>query len=177
MILVALGFQSRTGKDTVASILVEGYGFKRLAFADSLKLACKEIFNFTNEQCFGDKKEEVDDFWGFTPRYILQKVGTECLRDVFDKDIWIKSLQRKLEPDGKYVISDLRFLNEANKVKSWGGILVNVIRPERDKISSPSHESEQDLAGYEGWDYVIDNSGTISDLKHKVDFFAQKLNI
>ena len=58
------------GKDTGAIYLINNYGYERLAFADALKEACKCIFGFTNEQLYGNKKEDIDEYWYNTFYYI-----------------------------------------------------------------------------------------------------------
>ena len=78
--ILGLGFRARVGKGEVAKRLVEKHGFVEGAFADKLKKACAEIFGLDHSQLYGDNKDKVDPFWRDTPRNILQKVGTECLR-------------------------------------------------------------------------------------------------
>ena len=58
--VVMLGHKSLAGKDTVFSF-AEGLGFKRVAFADSLKYQCMDIFNLTHDQVFGSGKDIMDE--------------------------------------------------------------------------------------------------------------------
>lgn len=51
-----------SGKDTLGSYFVNKYGYTQLAYADTLKNAVKCIFDFDDEQLYGSKKEEIDDF-------------------------------------------------------------------------------------------------------------------
>src|ERR1700733_9341253 len=97
IILIGITGRKRSGKDTIGDYLVNNYGFIRVAFADTLKKALKEIFEFSDEQLYGDEKETVDDYWGHSPRDLLQKIGTEMFREYLPKlcknmsdDIWIK---------------------------------------------------------------------------------------
>jgi len=64
------------------------------------------------------------------------------------------------------IISDLRYLNEAERGKSEGGILVRI---NSDRANIIDHESETELDDYEDFDFVIDNSGTIEELTEMVD--------
>ena len=59
MIIGFLG-EKRSGKDTCGNYIIENYGFERYAFADPIKRACQHLFGFTDEQCWGDLKEEID---------------------------------------------------------------------------------------------------------------------
>lgn len=64
-----------------------------------------------------------------------------------------------------WVISDVRFPNEAEAIKNKNGILIRLNRNIR---LESIHESETALNNYDDWDYVIDNNGTIEDLIEKI---------
>lgn len=126
-----------SGKDTVARVF-ELHGYKKLSFADSLKDCVSAIFGWDRKKLEGENPKDrrfrntLDPFWtkkfGFTvtPRYIMQYFGTEVCREHFLKDIWIASLENKLED--KNVITDVRFQNEYDFVKSNGGSIIRVVR-------------------------------------------------
>jgi hypothetical protein len=121
-VIIGLGYRARAGKDTVADHLVRGHGFTRVAFADNLKTAARAIFHLTDEQLYGDRKELIDPRWGLTPRDILQRLGTEGVRNVFGSHVWRKSLFLGLEPGRDYVVTDVRFPDEVQEVKDAGGV-------------------------------------------------------
>lgn len=177
--IIGLGFMARSGKDTVADYLVEQHGFKKAAFADRLKAAAGCIFGLSMQQLYGDQKEEIDQFWNDTPRNILQKMGTECMRRGYRDDIWIQALFRYIELDGwetkeetNWVVSDVRFPNEAQAIKDHKGMLIQINRPElgQGKIATKMHASETAMVNYHGWDHVITNDGSIQDLYDTVSF-------
>lgn len=135
-----------SGKNTVASILVNQHGFSRDSFASALKDATAPIFGWPRSLLEGDTevsrqwREEVDEWWarklgipGFTPRLALQLLGTEVFRNHFHKDIWLNSLLYRLEarPQTNIVISDARFLNEIDVIRQTGGVIVRVDRGPR----------------------------------------------
>ena len=64
-----------------------------------------------------------------------------------------------------WIISDVRFPNEAKAIKDKGVILIRINRPGND---TGKHLSEIALDDYKNWNYVIDNNGTIEDLIEKV---------
>jgi hypothetical protein len=70
------------------------------------------------------------------------------------------------------IIPDMRFPHEAEFVKSQGGILVNVTRP-MNRLDK--HLSETSLNDFQGWDYVIENNGTLNELKKKTANFADEI--
>lgn len=97
----------------------------------------------------------------FTVREYLQRYGTEAHRDVFGADFWLDAaLPVPPEHRGKiadwygdalYVVTDVRFPNEAVRVRELGGIVVGVRGPETD---TGNHASEQVL----DCDVWIDNT-------------------
>ena len=94
-----------SGKGTVGEILVEEHGFVRLSFAKRLKDAVGHLFNWDRELLEGVTKEsrewreKVDPFWtsefGFevTPRLVLQRFGSECMRQGLHDNIWISMVK------------------------------------------------------------------------------------
>lgn len=175
--IIGISGKKQSGKDTVANRLVNKHHFIKLSFGDNVKKALQDIFNFTDEQLWGDDKEKVDENWNIVPRDLMQYFGTELMRNEFSKkyihigkDIWIKSLQCKLDKFIEhgflnFVIPDVRFNNEINFIKSYNGVIINVSRTQ-ENISYNQHESEiNDLY----FDYKIINSGTIDELHRTID--------
>ena len=167
-----------SGKDTIGNYLVENYQYKRFAFADSLKDICKILFDFNNEQLYGNEKEILDEYWLKTPRELFQTIGTDLFRNNFSEDFWIKVLEKKLiqelknNPFQKIVITDVRFPNEADMIKRLDGKIFKVNRNE----NSDLHESENyiDLINA---DINIINNGTKEELYYKVNsIFPTKEN-
>jgi deoxynucleotide monophosphate kinase-like protein len=102
----------------------------------------------------------------------LQLIGTECFRDLVDKDVWVRALFDRWEKEGRppMVISDVRFPNEAAAIRAAGGVALLV---RRDTTATPGfaggrvteHSSERALNDDEP-DHVFYNSGTLDDLDH-----------
>jgi len=181
-LIIGLSGKAGSGKDTVAQYWVDkefGHNrIKTMSFADPLKAGAMAMFGLSLAQVHNpNRKEIVDDFWGMTPRYILQKLGTEVMRDQFGQNIWIKAVRRKIELTpcsfSIVVITDVRFKNEAEAIKEWGGFLVRVER--RSAIpplgsANPDHPSETDLDDWKGgWDGLIKNDGDFIDLKEMAE--------
>lgn len=173
MKLIGLHGLPRSGKDTIAYLLCTGFRFDRLSFADPLKQAASYLLNRPLAQCHGNNfdREAVMPEWGFSMRWFLQMLGTECLRDVIRDDFWIHRaaielddlILRAVAHDEKVnvVITDVRFQNEAEFVRQRGGVLVNVVRP---GVEGSSHVSDQPLS----CDITIHNDGSLADLRHKI---------
>ena len=166
--IIGLGYKARSGKDTVGLYLSDTGKFNMTSFAFSLKEAVKVIYGWTDEHVYGNLKEVIDPFWNQTPREVMQKFGTEACRNNLRKDIWVKSLEKRVmgDPDANWVITDCRFPNEAEFVHRLGGFMIRLDRDDPDAIAegTTTHASETAMDSFENWDGVIDNNGTLNDL-------------
>lgn len=204
MIIGIVGFAG-SGKGTVGDILIRDYDFHRLSFADGVKDAVAAIFGWPRHLLEGDTSEsrdfrEAPDAWwskkfGYevTPRFMLQKMGTEAGRDVFHDQVWVHALARKAEQYKNVVIPDVRFPNEIDYIKDAGGFVIRVVRGKEPKWFNTAlehnmkgihkmHEKYPDVHFSEwAWignlfDYVIPNNGSLimldSDVKHMLKVFT-----
>jgi dephospho-CoA kinase len=166
MILIGLVGSKGVGKDTAADFLVKKYDFVSMAYADPLKEACRVVFNLTTEQLHDRaKKEEAVEPWGMSPRRILQTVGTDLFRNRFHKDVWLRNLEHRVRASrrDRIVVTDVRFENEMEHVRSLGGFLVRI---DRETGSSDGHESEK--VPVLGCDAVVDNNGSVAALHDRL---------
>jgi hypothetical protein len=156
MPLIGLSGIKRSGKDTFADILVEKYGFEKKSFADPLKEMCRALFNFNDEQLYGDLKEVVDERWNITPREALQNLGTDFVRKNLKiylpnlqcpkDEFWLKrfSLWYQDNKDKNVVVPDIRFENEALLIRQLGGTVIRV-KSVKDVYNKDSHSSENNF--------------------------------
>ena len=96
--IIGISGKMGSGKDTLAemiSTLSSGenqYIVKH--HADKLKKIVSLLINvpvaFLNDQAF--KRKNLSSDWGMTVRELLQKVGTDGLRNNVHENIWINSL-------------------------------------------------------------------------------------
>jgi len=106
---------------------------------------------------FADKEEWFRKETGLTRTEYIIKNGHSSEYKALNEQFF-KSLPN-------WVISDVRFPNEAKAIKDRDGIL---IRSNRNIESESIHESETALDKYNDWDYIIENNGTIDELIIKV---------
>ena len=180
MIIGVVGFIG-SGKGTVGDILEREHGYKKFAFADALKDAVAGIFLWPRGLLEGDTnasrafRERVDVWWSHklgyevTPRLILQKFGTEACRHGIADNIWIAALEKRIHGYDDVVITDCRFPNEIDFIRSAGGVLIRVKRgddPSPEELSN-MHISETAWNNYDP-DFVIHNEGTKDDLKENI---------
>lgn len=154
-VVVGLCGPAGSGKSTVAGHLIEKYGAKLHGFARPLKEMVKRALDFTDEQVYGtqEQKEAIDPRYGHSPRWFLQRIGTEGCRATFGEDFWtrqcIETIWRQNQPLN--VIEDMRFLNEADAVLDDTRISGHVFRlwPPQDAtsieraIDAGAHASEE----------------------------------
>lgn len=130
------------GKDTVGNHLVEKHGFTSMAFADPLKDCLAAVFSWDRELLAGRTlksrtwREEIDPWWAdklgiphFTPRFAMQHIGTDVMRNLFHDQIWILNLEKRIrESEGDIVVTDGRFANELKMLRRVGGSVYRVKR-------------------------------------------------
>ncbi|MFD9904799.1 hypothetical protein [Streptomyces sp. NPDC059063] len=179
---IALIGRARTGKDTVAARLVRHHAYTRVAFADPLKdtaLSLNPIVGYepsgfeplpvrltTVVKRYGwetakDRLPEV--------RRVLQRAG-QGVREL-DPDFWLGLALDKVTVADRWnlpvVITDCRYGNEADALRTRGFKLVRIIRPGYSDAPAV-HESESALDGYPT-DVTLANIGTAEDLNSLAD--------
>jgi hypothetical protein len=175
---------ARSGKDSVGTMLCKR-DFVRYAFANPLKEACAKMFGIHLSDFHNDKKEIVNEFWGFSPRQMAQLLGTEGGRELFRQDIWIKraefewfKVQRHIDHYNQdtfgdkmngMVITDVRFENEADFIRDNDGTLIHVKRPGADGVVGVNKHKSENGVMINPDDIVINNNGTLEDLETIVD--------
>lgn len=158
---------SQAGKDTVASILVERYGYTRVAFADKIReflydlnpmVACSPtgyLQDLVNLVGWDAAKQEPQ------VRRLLQDLGNSA-RKTIDENVWVTLALGNIDVNQRVVITDVRFENEAMMIKLMGGQLWRVKRLGIGPVND--HVSESELEGYKV-DQIFVNNGTLKDLE------------
>ena len=114
-LILGIGGYAKSGKDTLANLLVEGYGFERHAFADALKRYHPEI------------------------REIQQGLGNGVRDNVAD-NTWVRVVMET--PHGpRLAIPDTRFPNESDAIHRNGGYVVRIDREGIGPVNNHSSES------------------------------------
>jgi hypothetical protein len=191
--IIAICGSKRSGKDVLAKYIVATRGFKKLSFAEPLKKAVRELFNFNDiqvgideENAVGNEKEIIDERWGISPRKALQFFGTEIMQHTIDElipntnrgflaDILLSRISDVASDTcNNYVISDLRFLHEYNKLKSSAKIrsliIVKISRPSINIVERDTHISEKEYIDIP-YDVELVNDGAIGDLTDLFDIY------
>ena len=212
--IIALGGHMGSGKNTVCDIIQDlckkhnRLEFEQKAFAGKLKTIASlltgiDVKDFEDQEF---KKSLLGSEWGtvrtnpintipvfenvqfnelMSIRELLQKLGTDALRDNLHEDVWVNALFSDYKPPkmseynpSNWIITDMRFPNEMGAVVAKGGITIRVVRPgtkdyfqlknRNGSITHATlHPSETSLDDAK-FDYEIINDAGISELIEKV---------
>ena len=177
--VIGLSGYARSGKDTVADILVRDYGFTKLSFAQPMRdvlYALNPRVNFSEYDELQRLQDVIDVHgwdnyketeYGDEIRELMQRLGTEVGRQMFGEAFWVlaaEGIMMNLLNEGKKVVfTDVRFPNEAEMIGEYNDAQVwRVRRP--GVFPANGHASETAMDDYE-FDAYIDNNGTLEDLE------------
>ena len=186
MLKIAIFGKMRSGKDTVGKILIDEHGFKKFALGDGIGEIIVKYF----PEAWADGK----------PRRHYQHIGQELRK--LNPDVWVnyllgrikhhehkviaEGLCEKNKPKGKFnvVVTDGRQLNELERLRKEGFIIIKVTAPEELRLQrilesgdvfNPEvlhHETELQVDEVNP-DIEIINDGTLEELKDKVQKMLQ----
>ena len=196
--IISLSGRIGSGKDTVANIIEQvspSNNWQIKKFAGKLK-DIAELLTGIPKIHFEDqefKKTSMAPEWNMTYRDFLQRIGTEAMRNGLHENVWVNALfsdykattiavgsnefditEKDVLPN--WLITDTRFPNELEAVKQHNGITIKVIRDSGNTVGT-LHSSETALDHYTNWDYVINNNGSIEDLKAQIFSILEMENL
>lgn len=169
MKIVGISGKAGTGKDFISQNFFTANGFVQFSFAWHFKVWLISTERATYEEVFVTKPEHV--------RTTLQDEGTKFGREVYGENIWVNTaftwMKILSENSGitKFVIPDVRFVNEADFIKNIGGKVIRIHAPQRaenNKLTPEHrlHKSEVDLDNYTGFNLVLENDYGRSLIDH-----------
>ena len=184
MEIIGLSGYARSGKDEAAKVLVEDYGFTRVAFADKLRevlyalnpiIAEKGASTIAGRYETYVKVQDVIDRHGWDGyketeygteiRRLLQRLGTEAGRETLWDSIWIDAALTGHPDDARIVVTDCRFPNEAQAIKDRGGKVWRIRRPSVGPANNHPSETSLDAWSFDRW---ISNNGTLEEFRDVV---------
>jgi hypothetical protein len=189
LIVVGLTGVAGSGKDTVASILAHRFGFFRIALADGVRAAFRDIDGIT----WGLAKELEKA--GKTSRWALQNMGCEAREEVaraseFDTNkLWCYLAATKIVyldrihpvPRHLFVVPDVSYLHEVvtlrDITRGLGGTYQTwrVERPGAGLSGEAAMHSTEIGRATIPADRTLFNNGTIRDLEAVVELPARNL--
>jgi len=190
-VIIGLNGVSEVGKDEVGRILRMKYNAVTFALADKVREFALAVDPWVPIDPYVDvdAKHARGQFvrlsklvqevgWDAAKknkevRRLLQRIGTEGGRNVVGEKVWIKLIEEEIRTAKTYkknmnvpiVITDVRFLNEADWIRSRDGIVIRVTRPGYGPVNDHVSDNVTDTSL---WDYVLPNDGTLEQLELRV---------
>ncbi|MEU4950736.1 hypothetical protein [Streptomyces lavendulae] len=171
----------------MAAALVRRHAYTRIAFADPLKTVALSLDPIVAYEPSG---------YGPLPTRlsaIVQRHGWERAKDKFpevrrtlqragqavrgqDSGFWLGLALDKVTVADMWrlpvVVSDCRYVNEAEALRARGFTLVRVVRPGYSDVPA-THESETALDAYPAH-FTVSNTGTLAELDGYADWLAKR---
>ena len=160
--VIGLSGKAQSGKDYIYSHYLNPNGWFQVSLAWHFKadLIGKGVITF--DEAFKTKPPHV--------RTMLQMVGTELGRNVYGQKVWCNTLKAWMDMFSyhwgvhKFVIPDIRFVNELEMLEDFNGLKIRIKAPERSASSildttqraHPS-EAEMDTIIDDAFDVIIHN--------------------
>ena len=166
--IIGLSGYARSGKDTVAGMLMGIHGYERVAFADKIRellfamdpLVMHEGKDFRLQDIVESKGWEEAKTQHPEVRRLLQDLGVGG-RQLLDDAVWINAALNSFTADDKVVVTDVRFKNEAARIKNLGGQIWRINRINVGPAND--HISEIDLDDW-SFDGIITNNSDMPNL-------------
>ena len=180
--MTVVGFcgYAQSGKDTAASFLTER-GWTRLAFADALRDSVYKLnplvpMPLEDAPDHWARVQDLVDWKGWDVakveypeiRQLLQRMGTEVGRDLYGENFWVDRVLAQIKgisQHSHYVVTDVRFPNEVEAVRSVGGKVFRIYRAGVGAVNSHVSDTGVDDLEIDG---AILNDGPLPAFRYKV---------
>lgn len=168
--IIGLTGFARSGKTTVAEYLTDAHGYFHDSFAWPIREMVRNLLGYSWAEFDAKKEAPVPWLNNVTPRYLMQTLGTEWGRNMIHPELWTRACAQRIHDalarNQNVVISDVRFENEAEMIRSLGGEIWFVYRPGV-VLPDGAHVSETSIGRIQS-DHVIDNDASIPALRGRV---------
>jgi hypothetical protein len=191
--IIGLSGYAKSGKDTVAEIIreIQPEKWKIKKFSGKLKQIASILLGmpehlFENQdfksEMLGEEwwKNYGDFYHQTTVRDFLQLLGTDAIRNGLHSNAWVNALMADYKPakmdqynPSNWIVTDVRFPNEAEAIKDRGGIIIRIDRPGVEPVNA--HPSEVALDKWD-FDYKIANVSDLPALKQTVEVLLNKIS-
>lgn len=191
MYKIAITGKANTGKNTLSRMLAKQLApnlTSTLAFADPIKEMIKIMFpEVPRKHLYGSsafRKEAIPgafkDGKPLTIRQCLIDMGTGMGRS-YKESVWLDNFDYRFDKAIKnkfpnlVIVTDVRFRNEFDHLKNKQFYMIRLLRDSKEApINHVSETSQVEIDDSE-FNYVLDNNGTLLDLKNKVSEIVGQL--
>lgn len=169
---------AQVGKDTAGKVLVDSFGYQRVAFADPVKEYLYEL----NPAILGMTMQYLVDSCGWDEAKIYRQVRDllvgvgKTSRKIHGHDCWLNIANQTWHgyldcdhrgqpgPDHQpVVVTDVRYKNEAECIKEYGGKVIRITRPDH----GPANDEEKSVDEIVP-DFTVANGGSAAEFQSKI---------
>lgn len=180
--VIAIAGLKGSGKNTAADLIIDLYkdklNFETIAFADPIRKEVERIFKLdgSNKQYDSFKRSTMSFGIGFIgnstiyARRAVREIG--MLMRSYDEDQFVRYVNEKIQSDKAkvWIITDLRFQNELDFLKSINAYIIKVDR----EVVKDDHITEAGI--YDSHcNAVFDNNKSEGDLKLQIKLHFDNL--
>lgn len=200
--IIGLSGYAGVGKDTLAKYILDiDPSFKIKKFSGKLKVIASILTGIPMDNFESQKFKAMNlegwDTWEYKarndgsdlfPKYtgepyrkpmsvreLLQKLGTDAIRDGLHEDAWVNALFADYHQGENWVITDMRFPNEYDAVKKFGGKTVRLNRSGINPVNN--HPSETCLDTYDFDFYWVTTSQQPEEWKDVAEKLLEEIKI
>lgn len=173
--------EARSGKSTVASVLVDKFGYHELRFSDPIRQMWRKLLDEAGfagdilETLEESQREDRISIVGMSYREFAEMIGGNAR--IINPDVWVNIARDKalwlLDEGQEVVFSDMRYPNEFRMIKELSGVVVEVVKS--GFSCGVSYPSQGRLSKYQ---FDISLSGhSVEELKTTVEgIFSDRCN-
>jgi len=193
---IAITGKANTGKNTVSKLIAKhlsvqvggAWNIQNIAFADPIKEMVRQMFpKLPKKSLYGPSSFRASPIPGafkngvpLTIRQLLIDLGTGVGRE-YKENLWLDVFDDTFEKavnKGKaaVIVTDCRFRNEFDHLKTLGFYHIRLLRDSYTKINHSSETNQDSIIDAE-FDAIIDNNGTLKDLKKRISEIMIHLEI
>lgn len=193
MLKIALSGKAKSGKNTVANMIVSKLGLKpseyvMTAFANPIKKTIELIFpNCDKNALYGDSELRqnkiecaISKYGNLDVSFRQASIDIGKLGRAYNSDLWVWHAMEEynlgLNQAGlkAYIVTDLRFPNERKWLEEAGFTLCRIKRSDASKIDDISETIQDDQPDLL-FNHIIDNNSSIEYLEQQVTEIIDKI--
>ncbi|SVD98680.1 uncharacterized protein METZ01_LOCUS451534 [marine metagenome] len=174
--VIGISGKIRSGKSRVAKTIIEileknGKTGVVKSFAEPIYKMISEMYESDIESIKKHKQDNTpiyiktprtflrNGYKSTNYRTVMQIIGSG-VRNYADNDVWVNGLfgvdnEKINNSDSVWIIEDLRFPNEAERIRDCNGLLIRI---EREMHQPNDHIIENSLNDWHDWDLLIENN-------------------
>jgi len=183
-LIIGISGKIGSGKDTVAKEIVRAfpeYNFSKKSFGYNVKKTVSILTGIDMRSITTRKvKSQYLDQWDMTVGEMFQTIG-DGVRDLTTIEAWINSLFNNVKDGENIIITDVRYINEAESILNRGGYLIRLTGDPKNIRKNDkrnfTHKSEIELDNYDKFDIYYKNVPPISNIQELIDEMKNLFNL